>query len=571
MSVSTNDRASVRPAPAGADTTPRVEGSTSRETRPRKAAVATGTKRKRNQPHESPTRKRARTTIEATEYRNGAIEVNPNLGRGQRRGAPQPEAAEVAEEETRKEVEYALMTNREKEERCKEEEQSNAERSYSTPPRCVETEDHFGLPIVSHLTKDYKSHLFDHVLWLSDEPPRSMRQPNECGSPQCVANGGNHRDMSDNAPASNVLVDSLELSLDDARREHLPKENANLRKQGQHEPRNVEYVVFGGLKFKAQYAAEYPSELIGAQTEIPKTSTLPTLFVCEKCFAYTRHPGDSLRHAHYCSQKIVPGDTIYDHKGEGVWKVRKLDGASPDHKLLLQRLSMFAKMYIDSKSVLYEVWNFDYYLLTHTNSQGDEQIVGYFSKEKASWNNFNLACILILPPWQKNGLGNILGELSYEISRRKGEIGGPERPISEVGHMGYMRLWGKKICKYLLDSPLTETKIGSGEKNIKLISEATGVSPLDCLDFFETLQKTEMPDGPQMLKMKTKRGAHEDYTLSNKYHFEYDDKSWLCAWTRNTMSVNSLVIDQDAIRKWLAKRNIDVNEVVVDPQYVTME
>jgi hypothetical protein len=236
---------------------------------------------------------------------------------------------------------------------------------------------------------------------------------------------------------------------------------------------------------------------------------------------------------------------------------------------------MFAKMYINSKSVLYEVWTFDYYVLTFTDPEvkdtGKEQIVGYFSKEKNSWSDFNLACILILPPWQKKGLGNILAELSYEISRREGKIGGPERPLSEVGHIGYMRLWGKKICKYLLDSPLPDTRLGSGEKNITLISEATGVSPLDCLDFFETLQKKEMPpNGPKMLKMKNKKDVLEDVNEPLKYNFETRDKRWICQWKRNLMGVNSLVIDQDALRDWLARRKIDVNEVIVDPQHITM-
>jgi GNAT superfamily N-acetyltransferase len=227
-------------------------------------------------------------------------------------------------------------------------------------------------------------------------------------------------------------------------------------------------------------------------------------------------------------------------------------------------------MYIDSKSVLYEVWTFDYYLLTHTDSTGNEQIVGFFSKEKRSWNDFNLACIFILPPWQKKGLGKILTELSYEISRQQGIIGGPERPISDVGHMGYMRLWGKKICKYLLESPITDTENGTGEANIRRISEATGVSPLDCIDFFETVQK-EMPDGPKMLKMKSKKNGIISYFASDKMNFEYGDKSWICQWLRGTMGVNALVIDQENIRNWLARRKIDVNEVVVDPRYVTIE
>jgi histone acetyltransferase HTATIP len=58
-------------------------------------------------------------------------------------------------------------------------------------------------------------------------------------------------------------------------------------------------------------------------------------------------------------------------------------------------------------------------------SQG--QVVGFFSKEKMSWDNNNLACILVFPPWQKQGLGQILMGASYEMSRREERLGGPEK------------------------------------------------------------------------------------------------------------------------------------------------
>ena len=58
---------------------------------------------------------------------------------------------------------------------------------------------------------------------------------------------------------------------------------------------------------------------------------------------------------------------------------------------------------------------------------GQGQVVGFFSKEKMSWDNNNLACILVFPPWQKQGLGQILMGASYEMSRREDRLGGPEK------------------------------------------------------------------------------------------------------------------------------------------------
>jgi hypothetical protein len=60
-------------------------------------------------------------------------------------------------------------------------------------------------------------------------------------------------------------------------------------------------------------------------------------------------------------------------------------------------------------------------------AQQQPQVVGFFSKEKMSWDNNNLACILVFPPWQQQGLGQILMGASYELSKREGRLGGPEK------------------------------------------------------------------------------------------------------------------------------------------------
>jgi len=49
-----------------------------------------------------------------------------------------------------------------------------------------------------------------------------------------------------------------------------------------------------------------------------------------------------------------------------------------------------------------------------------------------SWDNNNLACILVFPPWQRKGLGQTLMGVSYELSRREGRLGGPEKRKTEL-------------------------------------------------------------------------------------------------------------------------------------------
>ena len=97
-------------------------------------------------------------------------------------------------------------------------------------------------------------------------------------------------------------------------------------------------------------------------------------------------------------------------------------------QLYTQNLSLFAKLFLETKSVFYDVTTFLYYLLIRTDPQtGEQQVVGFFSKEKLSWDNNNLACIIVFPPWQRRGLGQILMGVSYELSKREGRLGGPEK------------------------------------------------------------------------------------------------------------------------------------------------
>jgi hypothetical protein len=53
--------------------------------------------------------------------------------------------------------------------------------------------------------------------------------------------------------------------------------------------------------------------------------------------------------------------------------------------------------------------------LTEVEILNDEEVihvVGYYSKEKYSAEGYNLACITILPPFQRKGYGKLLIEFS---------------------------------------------------------------------------------------------------------------------------------------------------------------
>ena len=146
---------------------------------------------------------------------------------------------------------------------------------------------------------------------------------------------------------------------------------------------------------------------------------------------------------------------------------------------------------------------FNYFLLVYTptvqeaahgtNGTGghdaDHHIVGFFSKEKMSWDNNNLACILIFPPWQRKGLGALLMGISYEISKREGILGGPEKPISDLGKKGYKRFWAGEIARWLLSLDISneaETVI-----DVNDCSTATWIAPEDCLTVLRDMNLVE--------------------------------------------------------------------------------
>lgn len=90
------------------------------------------------------------------------------------------------------------------------------------------------------------------------------------------------------------------------------------------------------------------------------------------------------------------------------------------------------------KSIYYEVKGFVFYTLVKTTpapSNGApplRRVLGFFSKEKMSWDDYNLACILVFPPFQRGGLGRKLIAYSYLLSKYEDKVGSPEKRMSPL-------------------------------------------------------------------------------------------------------------------------------------------
>lgn len=72
--------------------------------------------------------------------------------------------------------------------------------------------------------------------------------------------------------------------------------------------------------------------------------------------------------------KHPPGDEIYR---DGIVSIFEVDGRK--NKIYCQNLCLLAKMFLDHKTLYYDVEPFLFYILTETDQDGCH-FVGYFSK-----------------------------------------------------------------------------------------------------------------------------------------------------------------------------------------------
>jgi histone acetyltransferase SAS3 len=76
-------------------------------------------------------------------------------------------------------------------------------------------------------------------------------------------------------------------------------------------------------------------------------------------------------------------------------------------------------MFLDHKTLYYDVEPFLFYVMTEVDELG-ARFVGYFSKEKRSPDN-NVSCIMTLPVRQRKGWGQLLIDFSeFEFAQAHG-------------------------------------------------------------------------------------------------------------------------------------------------------
>ncbi|CAN1288341.1 Histone acetyltransferase of the MYST family 1 [Linum perenne] len=202
----------------------------------------------------------------------------------------------------------------------------------------------------------------------------------------------------------------------------------------------------------------------------------------------TRHQKRKIDETHVerkCDLKHPPGDEIYR---SGTLSMFEVDGKK--NKVYGQNLCYLAKLFLDHKTLYYDVDLFLFYVLCECDDRGCH-MVGYFSKEKHSEDSYNLACILTLPPYQRKGYGKFLIAFSYELSKKEGKVGTPERPLSDLGLLSYRGYWTRVLLDIL--------KKHKGNISIKELSDMTAIRAEDILTTLQSLELIQYRKGQHVI------------------------------------------------------------------------
>jgi len=264
--------------------------------------------------------------------------------------------------------------------------------------------------------------------------------------------------------------------------------------------KNINAIEIGRYEIDTWYFSPYPEEF----------AKCPILYICEFCLKYMKKKKTLIRHKLKCDLRHPPGNEIYRSSSLSVFEV---DGKK--NKIYCQNLCLLAKLFLDHKTLYYDVEPFLFYIMTECDSRGCH-MVGYFSKEKNSPDDYNLACILTLPPFQRKGYGKLLISFSYELSKKEAKVGTPEKPLSDLGLLSFRSYWTNVLLEIL--------RKHRGNLSIKDISAMTAIKTEDIISTLQSLNLIKYWKGQHIISV-TPKLIEEHLKNASKQTVKIDPKN----------------------------------------------
>ncbi|KAK9467959.1 acyl-CoA N-acyltransferase [Lipomyces arxii] len=257
--------------------------------------------------------------------------------------------------------------------------------------------------------------------------------------------------------------------------------------------RNFMKIQMGHHEVEPWYFSPYPIELTEEDC----------MYICEFCLCYYGSIKQFQRHRMKCQLQHPPGNEIYRDENVSFFEI---DGRR--QRTWCRNLCLLSKLFLDHKTLYYDVDPFLFYCMTTRDELG-HHLVGYFSKEKESAEQYNVACILTLPQYQRHGFGKLLIAFSYELSKKEGKLGSPEKPLSDLGLLSYRAYWSDTVIELLADESrdMKETSIDD-------IATVTSMTTQDVLHTLQTLNMLKYYKGQHIICLTA--GVMEHYHKLHK-------------------------------------------------------
>jgi len=317
-----------------------------------------------------------------------------------------------------------------------------------------------------------------------------------------LAPGDKKEGDEDGDQSGRKLTRHLKRKLDDnhnSRDDHEDLDPASLR---EHEEatkvKNINRIELGCYEVETWYYSPFPEEFRACEK----------LHFCEFCLKFMRAKLTLKRHQKKCELRHPPGSEIYRN---GKISVFEIDGHKD--KIYCQNICFLAKLFLDHKTLYYDVDPFLFYVMCEFDDRGSH-VVGYFSKEKKSQDDYNLACILTLPPYQRKGYGKFMIAFSYELSKLEGKPGTPERPLSDLGYISYRSFWTRILLNVI--------KREGVQLSIKQLTEITAIKTEDIVATLQGLKFLRYWKGQHALNVSMKTVEEHLKNQANRYDVDID-------------------------------------------------